>query len=412
MLHILNTLLRLATLSGKMGLSLYMGRYFSLDDIGTYGLVFGSVMILTNVLGFRLDYVVSRELVRTTPIEALVKMRDQTIFYLANYFVGALIMIAVAQSGLVGIGMLPLFFICALTITDNYSNLTYVNMVSLERPLLANALYFIGGGGWCFVAAAIGLIWPEYRHVDTVLTAWLLGYMLFFTATFWAWRKMPWRELRGKPLNWKWIRAGVTNSYLIWLGTLGIMAGSYSDRFVLAHFLGLEAVGIATFYFSFTNAILTLVQTGVLSFVYPRLIVHYREGNQTGFGHEMRHASRHVALFAGVIAIGISIAVPLLGYSLQRPEFVEYAPVLWLMAAGAWIRCSAEALYQGLFARHQDCAIWLGNLLYVVPVIVCSVVLVPMVGLIGVGYSAVISSLFLLLWRKYQLSRPHALLET
>jgi O-antigen/teichoic acid export membrane protein len=96
----------------------------------------------------------------------------------------------------------------------------------------------------------------------------------------------------------------------------------------------------------------------------------------------------------------------LLGRSFHRPQFVDNAPVLWLMMAGMWIRCNAETLYQVLFARHQDRAIWLGNMLFLVPALVCNTVLVPLVGFIGIGYSAIISSVFLLLWRGFHVRKP------
>lgn len=403
MASILNTLLRLATLTAKLCLTLYMGRYLSLQDMGIYGLVFASVMILTTTLGFRFDYIVSRELVRVVPAVALVKMRDQTIFYLANYLVAALVLIVVAEASVTGNSMRTLIYIFALTVSDSYSNLTYVNMNSLERPLLANALYFIAGGLWCLIVIALGMTMPEFRNVDAVLTAWFLGNMLFFAAAFWAWRKMPWREMSGKTVNWQWIKDGVQKSSLIWLGTFCLMAGAFIDRFIVAHFLGLEKLGIATFYSSFTNSILTLVQSGVLSFVYPRLVASHRDGDRKGFSAEIWRTTGHVALFAGLIAASISMAVPLLGELLHRPQFVDDARVLWLLAAAMWIRCNAETMDRVLFARHQDRAIWLGNMLYVVPALVCNAILVPLTGFSGVGYSALISSLFLLLWRGWYL---------
>lgn len=404
--RILVTPLRLASLTAKLGLTLYMGRYLSLQDMGTYGIVFGAVMILTVMLGFRIDHVVSRELVRVAPLAALIKMRDETLFYIANYLAAVLIGLAVAQSGTTGIATHLLLYILALTITDSYSNLTYVNMNAMEQPLLANALYFISGGLWCIVVIVLGIARPEFRNVDTVLIAWFLGNILFVAATFWTWRKLPWHELRGKAVNREWIKAGVNKSFLIWLGTIGMMAGSYVDRFVLAHFLTLEEVGIATFYFSFANTILTLVQTGILVFVFPRLISSHREGDQPEFWNEFRRTAWHVALFAGLVALGVSTAVPLIGKFFQRPQLVENAPLLWLMALGMWIRCNAETLFQVLFARHQDRAIWAGNLLYVIPAFVCNALLVPLVGLIGVGFGAIISNLFLLLWRGWHVRKP------
>jgi O-antigen/teichoic acid export membrane protein len=404
--RILVALLRLASLTAKLGLTLYMGRFLSLEDMGTYGLVFGAVMILTVMLGFRFDHIVSRDLVRVTPVVALIKMRDQTLFYIANYLAAVLIVGAVAQSGATGIATRSLLYILALTITDSYCNLTYVNMNAMERPLLANTLYFIAGGLWCLVVIVLGVARPEFRNVDTVLGAWFVGNILFIAASFWMWRKFPWHELRVQAVNWKWIKYGIKNSFLIWLGTIGIVIGFYVDRFVLAHFLTLEEVGIATFYLSFANTILTLVQTGILAFVYPRLIFLHREGDQSGFWNEVRQTAWHVALLAGLVAVGVGTAVPLIGEFFQRPQLVENARVLWLMVGGMWIRCNAETLFQVLFARHQDRAIWVGNLLYVIPALVCSTLLVPLAGFIGVGYGAIISNLFLLLWRGWHIGKP------
>src|ERR1700724_4425783 len=120
MTRFLNTLLRLTTLSAKLGLTLYMGLYLSLPDIGTYGLVFGVVMILTTVLGVRFDYIISRDLVRTTPVVAVTKMRDQMLFYIMNYFALALIAVAVMKISVTGIDSRMLFYIFVLTVTNSY----------------------------------------------------------------------------------------------------------------------------------------------------------------------------------------------------------------------------------------------------------------------------------------------------
>src|ERR1700731_3380801 len=158
--RLLNTLLRLAILSTKLALTLYMGRYLSLPDIGTYGLVFGAVMILTAVLGFRFDYIVSRDLVRTTPVVAVTKMRDQMLFYIMNYFAAALIAVAVMKTGVTGIDSRVLFYILALTVTSSYVDFTYININSMERPLLASMLNFVATGLWCVPVIGLGIVAP------------------------------------------------------------------------------------------------------------------------------------------------------------------------------------------------------------------------------------------------------------
>jgi len=59
--------LRLASLGGKLVLSLYMGKVFDLAELGLYGLAFGAVMLAIVLLGFRIDYIVSREIAGFSP---------------------------------------------------------------------------------------------------------------------------------------------------------------------------------------------------------------------------------------------------------------------------------------------------------------------------------------------------------
>jgi O-antigen/teichoic acid export membrane protein len=382
-----------------------MGRYLSLSDMGVYGLVFGAVMILTTMLGVRFDHVAARDLVRVTPEIAVSRTRDQSLFYLGNYAVATVVLAALWIADATGVSGLHLLYIFALTITDNYGRLIYVNINSIERPLHASILYFISGGLWCIPVIAVGIAWPALRTVDVVLVGWLLGNLAFLAVTFWVFRGLPWKALRDIAVDVQWIRRGLKVSVPIWLGTMGLSASAYIDRFVVAHFLDLEKVGVVTFYSSFAFAIFTLVQAGVLSFVYPRLVALHQEGSTAQFAQEAWQAGKNVALSAACIGIVVGVAVPIMGQLFNKPEYVKYASVLWLIILGAWIQANAEMLYQILFARRQDRAIWLGNVLYVAPALASSVFLIWWFGLTGVGYASVLGGVFIFGWRAWQVRR-------
>jgi O-antigen/teichoic acid export membrane protein len=410
--HAVNVALRFASLVAKLGLALYMGRYFGLEDMGVYGLVFGAVMILSGALGLRLDYIVARDLVGSTPADTLGIMRDQTVFLLLNHFLLALAMLAFSLMAYAGMEAKILIFIFALSVVENFASAIHVNMTSLGRPVLANLLFFVRAASWVFPVVVLGILDPAYRTVNVVLEWWIFGVLGSLGLALWFLRHLPWPNVWHHPIRWEWIKAGVRKSSLIWLGTIGLAAGMYVDRFVVMEFLGLDYVGIATFYFSFTTALLTLVDSGVLAFAYPRLIKLHRQGDRRAFRHEAGKAGLHTALFATVLVVGIGIGVPLIGYIFHRPEFVRETKTLWLMLAGTWLRANAESLYYVLFARGQDKAIWLGNLLFLIPAFGFNIVLVPYLGLPGIGYGMVVSSTFLLLWRTWHVftpkKRPHA----
>lgn len=407
--QIFNIALRLFSLAAKLGLTLYMGRYLGLDDLGVYGLVFGSVMILSSVLGLRFDYIVARDLVGTTVEETIGIMRDQAVFMLFNYLTLIAVMLVIALTGLTGINHKVLLIIIILSLVENLATMAQVNMTSLGRPILANFLFFIRAASWVFPAVGLGLLFPDLRCVDVIFKCWILGVVVSIILALWFWRHFPWPTIWQRPIRWDWIKEGLSNSFFIWLGSMGIEAGMYVDRFVVMKSLGIDYVGIATFYFSFTFAILTLVHSGVLSFAYPRLIKLYRTGNRSGFKHEARTAGLQTAIFAAVIAVGVGIGVPLVGQIFNRPELMQEKHTLWLMLGGTWIRANAETLYYVLFARGQDKPIWLGNLLFLIPAFGCNALFVPLFGLVGIGYGSIIASLFLLAWRTGHVFKPKSL---
>jgi O-antigen/teichoic acid export membrane protein len=398
-LRILNIALRFATLVTKLGLTLYMGRYLTLADMGIFGLVSGAVVTLTTVLGMRHDFVVSRELVGATPTVVLRKMRDQAVFYGFNYLALAIVMgvlVAMDASGVTPKVMLAIF---VLSVVESCAGMTFLNLTSLGQPLTANTMFFIRAGAWVFPAVALGVLLPAWRTADALFLCWAVGVIVSLIATVWAWRKLPWGEVSRLAVNWAWVREGVKRCAFIWLGSLGTTIGFYIDRFIVAHNLGLDLAGVATFYSSFTTALFALVQSGVLAFTYPKLILLHQEKDEAGFKALAWKLGWQVAVFAGVVAIAIGTAVPLFGNYFGHAILVQEAPTLWLMLFGMWLRANATTLYYVLFARHQDRAIWLGDLLFLVPAFGCNALLVPMIGISGIGWGAIVASLFLLVWR-------------
>jgi O-antigen/teichoic acid export membrane protein len=405
-LQAFNAGLRLVSLFAKLFLTLYMGRYLSLSEMGVYGLVFGTVMVLMIVLGQRIDYIVTREIVGASPLTVICKIRDQTVLYLINYFILGLIILALILTRATEVSAKNLVYIFLLSSLEGCAAMLYGNMNSLNRQVLANVQLFLRTGLWVVPVVVMGLIDPGFRTVDAVLNGWALGVISSYAVVAWTWRGMPWREALNKPVDWAWMWSGLKKTSLIWVGAIGLWSGVYVDRFIVLHFLGLDDVGILTFYASFNNSMIALLQSGVAAFAYPRLILFHREGRKDHFHKEAYRTAGQIAMSAAFIAVGLGVAVPLLGRYLNHPVYVEYAPVFWLMLAGTWLRANADTLYMVLFARHQDRAIWLGNLLFLIPAFGCNALFVPFAGLAGIGYGAIAAAGFLFFWRLWHVYLP------
>lgn len=395
----LNVALRMLSLIAKLGLMLYMGRCFSLADMGIYGLVFGAVNLFNTLLGQGFSFVVTRDIVHVEPVVAAHKMRDQALLYGANYLALTLATLTLVANGYGPMAPRIIFYTLILTILESFATITNSNMNSLNQQVMANATFFLRSGMWVVPVVLLGFINPAFRSVDVVLMAWMAGIVLSLAVTLWHWRHLPWQAAIRLPVDWSWMKAGLMKSLLIWLGTVGLTSGTYIDRFVVEHYLSLNDVGVVTFYFAFASAIQTLMQSGVLAFAYPRLIAMHRDGHVARFEGEARQAFRQVATGAGLMVLALGIAVPMLGMLTERPALVSGTMTLWLMLCGTWIKANSETLNYVLYARHQDRAIWLGNLMFLIPAFGGNLLLVPLIGLPGIGWATIIAAAFLFLWR-------------
>jgi O-antigen/teichoic acid export membrane protein len=153
------------------------------------------------------------------------------------------------------------------------------------------------------------------------------------------------------------------------------------------------------------SAVLTLVQATVLAVAYPRLVASHRDGLTDAFQRGVQQATRQVLFLATVCGVAVGLAVPLLGNLFGRPEFAKYAPILWMLICAIWIKANAELLYQVLFARQQDRAIWLGNLLYLLPAVGTTSLFVWLLGFYGIGVGALVAALFIYSWRMWAVRR-------
>ncbi len=396
---IANVLLRVASLAAKLLLSLYMGRYLGLSDLGVYGLVFSVVTISTIVLGLRLDYVIVRDLVGCPPLDAMRKMRDQALFYGGNYVVFALCGLLLALFHVASYKLIAMIFVIA--VLENLTNIFTTNLISLGKPLFATALFFVRSGLWSLVVVGFGVAFPALRCVQAILIAWACGEALSLALTLWVFRRYPWREASRLPVDWAWLKDALYKSFPFWLSSLGATLAWSVDRFIVSHYLGLESVGVITFYGSFSVALLSLVHSGFYSFSYPRLITYYREGQQAAFWKEARSMVVEVALFVTLASVVLGVGIPYSAQFFGKPAFATEAPTLWLMLLSVLILAVADALYYVLYARHQDKSLWIGGFLMLVPAALGNFLFIPSVGLIGVGYSAVLAASLLLFWRLF-----------
>lgn len=400
--------LRVLSLIGKLALSLYMAKFFLLAELGRYGLAFGAVMLATVAVGFRLDYILSREVLGLDLNQS--QRFGTTILWIFILSSLAASPIAIWALIVFGSGSLSPEFIVltyALCCVEAYANFLYTTTIALKRPGLANGLFFVRSGLWTIPAIGVSYFVPPLRTVEFVLACWLVGVSVSVLLNLWATRTRLLGRYAWGDLAWKGVNLYIRRAFLVWIGSVALTLGGYLDRFVLASYMTLTDVGIATFYLSFTTSVLTLVQSATTSITFPVLIEHYDDGDHQSYDKELRKTIAIAAALAAVILIPLAIAMPFVARAMGKPALLASYLAFLLLLLATWIRINAETLYYALFVHRQHREIWIGNLLFLAVAFGLNMLLIPPLGLDGLGCAAVIAAAGLLAWRGIFAFRHH-----
>ena len=394
--------LRAASLAGKLALSLYMAKFFSLAELGRYGLAFGAVMLAVVAFGFRLDYVLSREVLNLDERESRrIGTTILWIFVLSFIVAAPFAFWAMKDLDTGGSSLAYLVLVYLLCCVEAYANYLYTTTIALKRASLANGLFFIRSGLWTAPAMAVSFFVPSLRNVGFVLACWLAGVTVSVILNLWFTRERLIGRFRWSELAWSDANIYVRRAFLVWIGSVGVTLGAYVDRFVLANYMTLSDVGIATFYLSFATSVLTLVQSATTTVTFPILIEHYDRGDHGHYGRELRKTTIVAAVLAAAILVPLAVGMPFVARAMDKPALVaSYAAFLILLLA-TWIRINAETLYYALFVHRQHREIWLGNLLFLLAAFGLNVLLIPRFGLTGLAIAALIAATGLLAWRGF-----------
>ena len=195
------------------------------------------------------------------------------------------------------------------------------------------------------------------------------------------------------------VRQYCRSAFLIWIGSVAVTLGAYLDRFVLATFLTLRDVGVATFYVSFTTAVLSLVQSATTTVTFPVMIEHFDANNRAAFERELKRTALLAAAASFAILACLGITMPFLGGLMHKPELVAGYPAFILLIIATQVRTHAEVLYYGLFVERKHRAIWLGNMLFFLASLAFNLLFVPLLGLVGLGIAAILAALMITIWR-------------
>lgn len=387
--------LRLGNAAAKFALAVYMARYLGLEEVGVYGLLVGAATAIPAILGFGLNDWVGRHIVGVPRAVAVPMAATRYAVTLAVQFVlQASLWNALWHAGM-PLPVTTAALISAILVLEHLAVDDYALEIGRERPTFANVQLSLRAGFWPVPVIAWGLIDPAARTLDVVLWGWLAG-----LAAMWAMvlaRSLAGGRWRHIGLDLDFAKAAFAGGVPFWLANAGAVGNLYLDRFVVSAFLGMEATGVYTFFWSFANVVHTLAVNGIIQPQVPRLIAAVRTGDPARFAEERRRLAHDSRMWAVLLLAGVGVTLPLLLPWLGRPPLQHHLVIFYVVLIATTARIGSDAQGFLLYSLHRDRAIAATALAGVAATGLIGIGLIPVFGLAGAAatYLAVGLGLFL-----------------
>jgi O-antigen/teichoic acid export membrane protein len=387
----------------RFALSLFLIKFLTLREVGQFGLISGLIGLTPPLIGFGLTFYVNLEIVRQPLERSAAVFRDRLFVTFAALSVLSAIYLVLAMTGVVRLGVNP-WLLVALLFLETLSFEFNLCLISLKRPLLANALLTLKSALWVIPFLALALLDKAFQSLDVLLYLWLGFNALSVVALGFFIRRWPWDVLRTRPVDKNWLKETLQRSWLMYLSDIGLAGYSYLDRFLVASSLGLPLTGVYTFYWTMSNAVLLLINAAVIQVSLPHLV----EARSEGIGL-WRGLFRTQVIRATVGALGLSAAIyaatlMILPF-LSKPGLGDYPLLFPLMLMAFLIRVVADMLFYGMYSLGSDRGIAVSNIAGIIVTAILTRTMIALFGLNGVAVSMVLAALFILALRAWLLRR-------
>jgi len=384
-----NLILRSSTLVSRFVLLMFLARYLTPEDLGIWGMM--NVTIVMSLYFLGLDFYVynTRELLAYDDNQRVLMIRDQLVFHGLMYLVVLPLLLGIFIFNFIGWKYIGWFYL--ILVLEHLSQEAARLLTTLFRPVMANLVLFFRSGAWIYAVVATAYFKEDLRGLTTIWTGWVIGVAISIIIAIYILRFLPWSEIKGRPVNWTWIKTGSTIALPFLLATMSMVGMQYIDRYFIQYFWGEAEVGFYTFYANIANVIFVFIFTGINMILYPKIIESFQKGLFDEYHALMKKMS--IGIVGGIVILSTLAALlinPLL-VILDRQEYTQYSNIFYLLLIAVAFLTVSFIPHYALFVRKKDKAIVGSSVAALCVAVVANYILVPLYGLAGAAYAAVAS---------------------
>lgn len=396
--RLLNMGLRGMTLVGKFVLLFFLAKYLAPQDVGLYGLLVVTIAYATYPLGLEFYAYSSRELIKNKPESRGRLFKNQLALHGWLYVISLPLLLLIFYFDLLSWRMAPWFF--ALVVLEHACQEMTRLLIALEKQFIASITLFVRQGLWACVVILLMALDPDYRQLDNVLMAWLLGAAAAAVMCAFALVKASGGlGFLSEGVDWRWIRRGLKVAIPMFIGTISLNFVTSVDRYWFESLQGREMLGGYVFYMSISAAMMSFLEAGVFFFMYPSIVAAHSAGNEALFRSNLRKMLVQTVVLAVAFAVGVLLLVDWVLLLLQRDVYSGMKDILYVFLLAMFFQALSYIPHYALYAQGRDRAIVAAHVLSVPVFIVVVWLAVDWNAFYAVPVGGCVAYIFMLLYK-------------
>ncbi|GJL86233.1 MAG: hypothetical protein DHS20C02_20080 [Micavibrio sp.] len=382
--------LRGISLVVKFALTLFIARFMGFESLGLYGLITAASIMAPGFLGLGIIYTLNREAVTQTIAEI-----TQALTYYGRYIIilYAFLLTAAILIGLVTGNFFMILAVSILIFFEHVNHDLYQLLLNLSRPFLANFLHFLRTALWAIIFMALAFFFPSLRTVEFLLIGWICGSVCCFLGFIWFSYNWPWGAKKFSVVSLKeWVIQEFRQSRTLYMNGFANTATQYLDRYLITLFLGLELTGIYVFFWQLNSALSNLLNTGIIQIARPKMVRAYKN-REPAYSSIYQSCLKNTLLASIAMALAAGLGMYILIPYIDRPQAMEWFPILWIILVGFVLIARTEVQQLIFYSQHKDGLALIAGLSTLAGAVLFNLILIPILGLWGVGLSLIMVSL-------------------
>lgn len=391
----IKNLLNLGSRGFSMGarflLILYLGKYFDVEELGTFGILSTSIILAYLLVGLDFYAFATREIIENK--NKANAIFNQLVFYILAYvaFLPIIIYILFGNDVLEETFIIPFLL---LLFNEHLGQEFFRLFTALQKPLTANIILFFRTGSWILVFLGfhyLNVLSEEQVNLFNLLLFWLAGSAFSNVISIViVYKQFQWNDIT---ISFSWIKSGIKVSLWFFAATVAYKIIEYSNRYIIDFYHGKEEVGYYTFFNQIASLINIVVFTLIIMQLYPELVMLAKK-DKKAFQIKYQNFYRNIFTWSIISSAAASLLIyPILIYLDKQVYFDNIAVFWWLILSNILLNLSFAPHY-ALYAIQKDKQLFYSTLTGSVINLLANFILIPFYGASGAAAGMAIGFLF------------------